>query len=62
MRCENKFCVYCDKNKCSLENISITHSGLCSSYIPVDIDTIVLDKLKKDALQKLEAEWLSFWK
>ncbi len=62
MRCENKFCVYCDKNKCSLEQVCINNLGLCSSCIPVDIDTMFLDKLKKEALEKSETAWLNLWK
>ena len=51
MNCTNKFCVYCNGNKCQLEKISIGVLGICEEFIYVDIEDKILNE-KKEMMTK----------
>ena len=50
MKCENVFCIYEEKGKCILDNISIDVSGACTDCIYIDIDEEVIRTLKNEKL------------
>lgn len=47
MKCENIFCIYCDGDRCELEEISLDISGICTECIYIEIDEKLLSELKK---------------
>lgn len=53
VQCENFLCVYNDKNKCTLKNISLDITGTCRECIYPEIPREILDKLKKTTLEHL---------
>ena len=50
MKCENSYCVYQKQGKCTLDQIQINISGMCSECIYVDLEDSVLDKAKDKLL------------
>lgn len=54
MNCENFFCVYQEKDKCILDEISIDDIGLCCSCMYTNIPEKDLEKYKKIHREKLE--------
>lgn len=54
MNCENVFCVYQSKGKCTLEEISIDISGECSECIYIDVADEVLDEAKRILLERFK--------
>ena len=54
MKCENRFCIYWNKNECILEEIELDCSGMCESCIYIDIDEVELNTLRKVQLDKVE--------
>lgn len=51
MRCENVFCVYCNKEKCILKEISLNEIGMCDCCINVNIPEQELKKYRKTLLK-----------
>ena len=56
LKCENKFCIYCDKEKCTLENIELDIIGQCTECIYPNIDGEVLRKAKGQTRNKIMAD------
>lgn len=56
MKCENKFCIYCDKEKCTLENIELDIIGQCTECIYPNIDGEVSRKAKEQTRNKIMAD------
>ncbi len=56
MRCENNFCIYCDKYKCTLDEINIDTIGLCTECILIDLDDNTLSKQKHINLFSFEED------
>ena len=46
MKCENRFCIYQYKGNCTLDEINIDSSGMCTECIRPDIDEDFLTKEK----------------
>lgn len=56
MNCENNFCIYQNKDKCILDEISIDSSGMCTECIYPNIDEKILNQAKLKLLKKYENE------
>ena len=54
MKCENTFCIYQDEGKCSLDDICLDNSGMCSDCIYVSMDKDIIFKAKEEILQRLK--------
>ena len=54
MKCENNFCIYQSKSKCTLKEIEIDSLGMCVDCIYPDIDEKVLNKAKSKLLKNYE--------
>ena len=54
MNCENNFCIYQSKNKCTLNEVSIDSLGMCTECIYPDIDEKILRQAKLKILKKYE--------
>ena len=54
MNCENYFCIYQSKNKCTLNEVSIDSLGMCTKCIYPDIDEKTLHQAKVKILKKYE--------
>lgn len=52
MNCENVFCIYKNKGKCILDNISLDISGSCNECIYVNIEEKILKIEKTHILEK----------
>jgi len=52
MDCENLCCIYQSKGECTVEEIGIDMMGMCTTCIYPDIDNIILEKAKKELLNK----------
>ena len=52
MNCSNKFCVYCDDEKCRLDEISIDELGVCRDLILVNVNNEILKKEKAIILER----------
>ncbi len=54
MKCQNKFCVYHNKNQCTKENIEVDWRGFCSSSVSIRLtqDTINYSKMYTKLLLK----------
>lgn len=52
MNCENEFCIYQCDGYCTLNHISIDHSGRCADCIYPNIDRKQLVQLKRKLLKK----------
>ena len=52
MVCTNKFCVYCENEKCILKEISIGTLGICEEFILVDIEDDILSARKEMMLER----------
>ena len=57
MKCENSYCVYQSKGKCTLKNIEINALGMCTEVIYVDIDEFVLNKEKNKLLKTFKEDF-----
>lgn len=55
MQCKNELCIYCKKDKCILDSISIDTLGMCADCIQITIEAELLEKVKEDLLRKLHA-------
>ena len=56
MNCENNFCIYQSKNKCTLNEVSIDSLGMCTECIYPDIDEKILRQAKLKILKKYEKQ------
>ena len=54
MNCENEFCIYNQKEKCTLSKISLDFQGRCNECIYVNIEETQLKKIKKEQLRGLD--------
>ncbi len=52
MVCTNKLCVYCEDEKCILQEISIGTLGICEEFILVDIEDGILSERKEMMLKR----------
>ncbi len=52
MNCENTFCIYCDDDKCILEEININSLGRCDACIIINLSDELLRKEKEKLLDK----------
>ena len=57
MECRYEFCLYNQKNECTLQKISINEAGLCEDCIAVSLDTEMLAEQKNQQLKKLEQSY-----
>lgn len=55
MKCENNYCIYEKKGECMVDEIVIDRCGMCSEYVCVDIDEIILMQ-EKEKLLKIYSE------
>jgi len=51
MKCENSFCIYQYKSKCTLDKVSIDNLGMCTECIYLDIDENILNQAKSKLLK-----------
>ncbi len=58
MKCENRFCIYESKGKCTLDKIYIDSLGMCAECIYPDIDEKILNQAKLKLLKSLEKDKL----
>jgi len=58
MECENSYCIYQHKGKCTLKHIQIDISGMCSEKIYVDLDSHTLTNAKNKLLESFNEELL----
>ena len=56
MDCENIFCIYQSKGKCTVEEIEIDSMGMCATCLYPEIDKKVLERAKRDILERLDRE------
>lgn len=54
MNCENSFCIYQSKGKCTIDKINIGILGMCTDCIYPDIDEEVLEQAKFELLKKFK--------
>ena len=52
--CENRFCIYWDRNYCALEHVELDNSGLCQSAICVEPSEDYLRKKRKELREKIK--------
>ena len=57
MNCDNIYCVYQNKGKCTLECIQIDVSGKCTECVYVDLDDKVLNNAKNKLLRAFEKDY-----
>lgn len=57
MYCSNMLCIYCRKNKCILDEISIDEIGVCEDFTLVDIPEQTLQRYKDKQLIRLEEDY-----
>jgi len=55
--CEFDLCIYNGKNKCILNKIEIDAAGICGSCMLPDIPKKLVEKYKKELLDKLEKSY-----
>lgn len=53
MRCENFLCIYEQKGQCVLKRTELDIAGACKSCVYPDVDKDLLERLKKETLQKM---------
>ena len=53
MECRYEFCLYNEKDTCTLEKISINEAGLCEACILVSLEKEGLEEEKRKQLKKL---------
>lgn len=54
MKCENEFCIYQYKNKCTLKEIEIDSFGICADCIYPNIDEKILIEAKLKLLKNYD--------
>lgn len=54
MNCQNNFCIYQSKDRCTLDCISIDALGMCTECIYPNIDKNILNQAKEQLLKKYE--------
>ncbi len=54
MNCENIFCLYQQKGKCTLDEIDIDASGRCTEMIFIDVDDRIISESKTNQLNKID--------
>ena len=54
MNCENSFCIYQSKGKCTLDKINIDSLGMCTECIYPDIDEEIINQAKLKLLKNHE--------
>ena len=52
MNCENEFCIYQEKGKCILNEVSLDILGQCTECIYVNLDEKVLSEAKEKLREK----------
>lgn len=52
--CENNFCIYQEKSRCTLSNTALDFQGLCLDCILVKIEEKQLIKLKEEARERYD--------
>lgn len=53
MKCDNFFCIYWADGRCILSEIELDIQGNCSSCIYVKIPEDILEKKRREAIEKL---------
>ena len=56
MRCENGLCLYYDKGKCILDEISVDSLGMCAECMLVSIDEKIIEEKRREQLNMLEGD------
>ncbi len=56
MICENKWCIYFEKSRCILSDISVDASGMCEACIQVSLTDAELQKQRRRQRAVYEAE------
>ena len=56
MQCENRFCIYQSKGKCTIET-GIDDMGMCTECVYPEIDVAILEKAKLKLLDRYEKEF-----
>lgn len=54
-RCENRFCLYWENNRCKLAYVTMNNSGCCENYVYVELPEEQLKRLREKQLDKLES-------
>ena len=54
MNCENIFCIYQTKGKCTLDKVDIDRLGMCTECIYPNIDKEILNQAKLKLLKNYE--------
>ena len=57
MKCDNCYCIYQSKGKCTLKRIQIDVSGMCSEKIYVDLDNLTLTEVKTKLLKSFDEDF-----
>ena len=57
MFCENIFCIYQEDGKCIFDEMTIDIDGMCSECMLVEIDSELLERLKKEKREELDRRY-----
>ena len=57
MFCENIFCIYQEDGKCIFDETTIYIDGMCSECMLVEIDSELLERLKKEKREELDRRY-----
>ncbi len=57
MFCENIFCIYQEDGKCIFDETTIDIDGMCSECMLVEIDSELLERLKKEKREELDRRY-----
>ncbi len=57
MNCDNNFCVYWEKDKCTLDKISVDNFGLCADCIFVILKEKTLRHARRKILKSYEDDY-----
>ena len=56
--CENKFCIYYEDGKCTMDSICINSQGICDTCLQVDFDEGELNLKRAKLLDQLQRQYL----
>lgn len=57
MICENRYCIYWENGKCTLDEIYLDELGICESCIRISIPDEKLHKIREKQLEELESRF-----
>ena len=54
MNCENYLCVFWEKDKCTLTEVSLDIIGQCTKCIYIDINSKIIEKQRQQMLKSFQ--------